>query len=94
MNQAIKIADKKAIEVLNDEDARLSYELAELKQQEYDYELEYREKKGIEKGRKEGIEKGIEKEKIFNARKMKDDNLPYEKISQYTGLSIEQIEKL
>jgi predicted transposase/invertase (TIGR01784 family) len=86
MNQAIKMAHKKAIEVLNDENAIISYELAELKKQEYDYELKYRE----EKGRKEGIEK----EKIDNARKMKEDNLTYEKISQYTGLSVEQIETL
>ena len=48
------------------------------------------EKLGVEKGEKLGIEKG----KIETAIKMKKDNLSIEIISKYTGLSIEDINKL
>jgi hypothetical protein len=37
---------------------------------------------------------GKKEEKIENVRKMKEDNLPYEKIRQYTGLSIEEIKNI
>ncbi|MBN2801692.1 MAG: hypothetical protein JXR91_01225, partial [Deltaproteobacteria bacterium] len=49
---------------------------------------------GIKQGREEGREEGIEKEKINAAITMKKDGLSYEIISKYTGLTINQIEKL
>jgi predicted transposase/invertase (TIGR01784 family) len=53
---------------------------------------------GEEIGRKEGMEKGVEKgkkeEKIEMAKKMKKKGEPIEKISEYTGLSKEEIEQL
>ena len=53
---------------------------------------------GIEEGIKEGLEKGIEegsKEKCHEiAKSMLNDNEPLDRISKYTGLSIEEIEKL
>ncbi|HPO49926.1 MAG TPA: Rpn family recombination-promoting nuclease/putative transposase, partial [Spirochaetota bacterium] len=56
------------------------------------------EKIGIEKGEKIGIEKGkIEGERnkaIETAKKMKSDGLSTELILKYTGLSIEEIDKL
>ena len=60
--------------------------------------IEKGEKLGIEKGKKLGIEKG-KKEGEENkakemAEKMKQKGEPTEKISEYTGLSKEEIEKL
>jgi len=49
---------------------------------------------GEAKGRAEGIAEGATKEKLENARKMKDLNINTQTISQVTGLSIEEIEKL
>ena len=43
----------------------------------------------MEEGRKEG-----KKEKLAIAKKMKDKNMPIEEISEITGLSIEEIEKI
>ena len=55
-------------------------------------------KEGIEKGKlegiKEGIEKGIKEGKISMAKTMKEDGADINLISKYTGLSIEEIEKL
>ena len=49
---------------------------------------------GIEKGIQEGIEKGIEQGKIEIARNLKKSGIDIKIISDNTGLSIEQIEKL
>lgn len=50
------------------------------------------------KSREQGIEQGIEQGEVLKARKvatrMKQDGLPFETIQKYTGLSIEDIEKL
>ena len=55
-------------------------------------------KEGIEKGIKKGIKKGklegIKEEKISMAITMKKDGANINLISKYTGLSIEEIEKL
>ena len=48
------------------------------------------EKKGIEKGKKEGLKEG----KIGMAKKMKQKGEPIKKVTEYTGLSKEEIEKL
>lgn len=49
---------------------------------------------GKAEGRAEGIMEGIAKEKLENAKKMKDLHLPIETICQITGLSEEEIKKL
>lgn len=51
-------------------------------------------KKGMEKGLEKGLEKGHEEEKNQIARKMKSDGLPVDIISKYTGLSVEEIERI
>ena len=48
------------------------------------------EKKGKKEGRKEGK---IEEKERF-AKKLKEDNIPLEKIIQYTGLNLGVIKKL
>jgi len=50
--------------------------------------------KGIVKGRAEGIAKGRAEGLALVAKEMKLDGMPAEKISKFTGLSIEEIEKL
>ncbi|WP_157153885.1 Rpn family recombination-promoting nuclease/putative transposase [Brachyspira murdochii] len=49
---------------------------------------------GIREGIEQGIEKGIEKEKYSLARNMKNKNMDLNLISELTGLSIKEIEKL
>ena len=49
---------------------------------------------GIEKGIAEGREKGVYEKSIESARNMLNDNLPEEKVSQYSGLSLDEVRKL
>ncbi|MCM1399822.1 MAG: hypothetical protein NC225_10130, partial [Clostridium sp.] len=64
-------------------------------------EMHYREKyeegfeQGIEQGLEQGIAQGAEQEKMQLAIKMlKNGDLSVEKISEYSGLAIEQITRL
>ena len=56
------------------------------------------EKKAREEGRQEGIKQGIaqgiEQNKIQTAKNMLKENMPFETISRFTGLSLKQIEEL
>ena len=45
-------------------------------------------------GYDEGLEVGQKEKARETASKMKEDNIPVEAIAKYTGLSIEEIEKL
>ena len=45
-------------------------------------------------GKEEGIKEGIKENQITTARNMKNDKIDFNTISKYTGLSIEEIEKL
>jgi len=50
---------------------------------------------GFKEGFEEGLERGrAEAEKIANAKKMIEDNLPIKMIKRYTGLSEEKIKQL
>ena len=51
-------------------------------------------KQGIEKGIEQGIEKGIKENQILTVKNMKNRNIDIALISDITGLSIEEIEKL
>ena len=51
-------------------------------------------KEGFEEGLQEGIEKGIEREKYLLAKNMKNKDMDINLISELTGLSIEEIDKL
>ena len=50
--------------------------------------------KGIEKGIEQGIEQGIKENQILTVKNMKNRNIDIALISDITGLSIEEIEKL
>ena len=56
--------------------------------------LEQGLERGLEQGLEQGIEKGIEQEKIILAQKSLQQGLDNKTISQITGLSILEIEKL
>mgnify|MGYP003571338625 CR=1 FL=1 len=56
----------------------------------YHGQMQYKYDKGKAEGRAEGIAEG----KIATARLMKADGEPAEKIARYTGLTIEEIQKL
>lgn len=56
--------------------------------------MEYAEEKGRLEGREEGRSEGREEERLFNARKMKAKGLDYALISDITGLTNEEIDKL
>ena len=49
---------------------------------------------GIKEGIEQGIEKGIKETQISMAKNMKNDKIDFDTISKYTGLSIEEIDKL
>ncbi len=52
--------------------------------------MDYSKREGI----KEGVTEGRKKERIENAKKMKEKNIPIETIVEITGLTKEEIEKL
>lgn len=56
--------------------------------------LEEGRQKGLEEGRQEGLEEGMEKERLSNARRMKEKGLDAALITDITGLTREEIEKL
>ncbi|MCP5048217.1 MAG: Rpn family recombination-promoting nuclease/putative transposase, partial [bacterium] len=56
--------------------------------------LNLEREEGREEGIKKGMEKGKKEGKLEMAKMMKQDGEPIEKISKYTGLSKEEIEKL
>lgn len=51
-------------------------------------------KEGIEKGKKEGIEKGKKEGLIIVAKNLKNLGMDLKNISDATGLTIEEIEKI
>ena len=56
----------------------------------YHGQMQYKYEKGLAEGRAEGLAES----KIATARLMKADGEPAEKIARYTGLTIEEIQKL
>lgn len=51
-------------------------------------------REGLERGKKIGHDEGIREEKIHNAKKMLEKNIPVETIIEITGLTKEEIENL
>ena len=49
---------------------------------------------GEERGRSEGITQGEKKAKLETAKSMKSENMSVSMIAHFTGLSVEEIEKL
>ena len=57
-------------------------------------EIKEASKKALELGTKQGLKQGANQEKIEIAKKMLKEIDNYDLISKYTGLSIDEIEKL
>ena len=80
------------------EEERARYEEEWKIYNDYFNTIESAKKQGLEEGKAEGLAEGIEKGEhkanIENAKKMKAMEFPIETISQITGLSPEEIEKL
>ena len=74
------------------------YEKKELYQYDKQISLEDKRREGIKEGIKEGIEKGklegLKEGQISMAKTMKSKNLDINLISEITGLTLEEIEKL
>ena len=61
----------------------------------YESDIEEAMKKGIRKGIKEGIRKGSDERAEDNARCMiLDGSLPLSKVAKFSGLSLDEVEKL
>ena len=64
----------------------------------FEYMLKERERIGIEQGRAEGeaigLEKGAAQEKRAIAKVMKEKSISNTEISEITGLSVEEVDKL
>jgi len=49
---------------------------------------------GLEQGLEKGIQKGIQKKAVDTARALLKENMSANKISEITGLSVEEIKRL
>jgi predicted transposase/invertase (TIGR01784 family) len=87
---AIKEAAMRVLELNDDERMML---LAESRDK-FMWDLSSRERASFAEGIEKGKAEGITEAKAEAARSMKADNIPVEKISRYTGLSPEQIDRL
>ncbi|WP_300711882.1 Rpn family recombination-promoting nuclease/putative transposase, partial [uncultured Brachyspira sp.] len=83
------ISSKEEMEVYNARDAFLYGQTVML-----EYEREEGKKEGIEIGFQQGIEKGIKENQILIAKNLKKSGLDAKFISENTGLSLDEIEKL
>ena len=70
------------------------YEKKEIYQYDKQISLEDKRREGIKEGRREGRLEGIKNEKYSIAKNLKKSGLDIKFISENTGLSIEEVEKL
>ena len=83
------VADEKEMSAYNERDAFLYGQAVMLQ-----YEREEGKKEGIDIGFKKGIEQGKRQQQISIAKSLKNSGIDIKIISENTGLSIEEIEKL
>lgn len=86
----IQEAAKIVLELNQDEDVRIQAQQRENVLRDYRSELEGAKEDGM----KQGMEKGKHDQKIEIAKNMILDKEPIDKIKRYTGLTVEEIEKL
>ena len=89
-NKTLEKARKEITYLTGDEEIRRLAELREKWEMDWNSSMDYSKREGI----KEGVTKGRKKERIENAKKMKEKNIPIETIVEITGLTKEEIEKL
>ena len=93
-NKLIKEAKEEYDVLTGDEAVKRLAEIRLMSHLEEQAALECAREKGIEQGKKEGIEQGKKENTIKIAKKMKEQKIDIEIISQITGLSREQIKKI
>ena len=89
-NKTLEKARKEITYLTGDEEIRRLAELREKWEMDWNSSMDYSKREGI----KEGVTKGRKKERIENAKKMKEKNIPIETIVEITGLTKEEIEEL
>ena len=89
-NKTLEKARKEMTYLTGDEEIRRLAELREKWEMDWNSSMDYSKKEGI----KEGVTEGRKKERLENARKMKEEKIPTETIMRITGLTKEEIEKL
>ena len=89
-NKTLEKARKEMTYLTGDEEIRRLAELREKWEMDWNSSMDYSKREGI----KEGVTEGRKKERIENAKKMKEKNIPIETIVEITGLTKEEIEKL
>ena len=89
-NKTLEKARKEMTYLTGDEEIRRLAELREKWEMDWNSSMDYSKKEGI----KEGVTEGRKKERLENAKKMKEEKIPTETIMKITGLTKEKVEKL
>ena len=85
-NKTLEKARKEMTYLTGDEEIRRLAELREKWEMDWNSSMDY--------SKKEGINEGRNKERLENAKKMKEEKIPIETIEKITGLSKKEIENL
>ena len=93
-NKTLEKARKEMTYLTGDEEIRRLAELREKWEMDWNSSMDYSKREGIKEGIREGVTEGRKKERLENAKKMKEKNIPIETIVEITGLTKEEIEKL
>ena len=89
-NKTLEKARKEMTYLTGDEEIRRLAELREKWEMDWNSSMDYSKREGI----REGVTEGRKKERIENAKKMKEKNIPIKTIVEITGLTKEEIEEL
>ena len=93
-NKTLEKARKEMTYLTGDEEIRRLAELREKWEMDWNSSMDYSKREGIKEGIREGVTEGRKKERLENAKKMKEEKIPTETIMRITGLTKEEIEKL
>jgi predicted transposase/invertase (TIGR01784 family) len=99
MDPAIQKAEEKFCYVSNDKEILRAYHMREMAMSDYTTGMYTAKqeglKEGLQKGLKEGLQKGLKEGLQKVAKEMKaSTNMSANQISKFTGLSIDEIERL
>ena len=81
-------------EMSADEHKRWEYEMRQKAIRDHRHMLASGRREGEKIGEQRGLEQGERKKAVEIARKMLGDKMPIEKVAEYSGLSLEEIQKL
>ncbi|MGW9019667.1 Rpn family recombination-promoting nuclease/putative transposase, partial [Priestia megaterium] len=78
----------------HDSSFRSAYEAREKLLLDEQAKLAHAREEGLEEGMEKGLEKGLEEGKIQLIRSMYENGMPLDDIAKFTGLSIEEVERV